>query len=96
MLNRKRRAYLKKLAQKIDPALIIGKNGLTQEVIDQLEALANKRELVKIRFLDTIPEEPEEMVAKILEALNAEFVQHIGSKFTFYRESDERVIEFDE
>lgn len=96
MLNGKRRAYLKKLAQKIDPALIIGKNGLTQEVIDQLEALANKRELVKIRFLDTIPEEPEEMVAKILEALNAEFVQHIGSKFTFYRESDERVIEFDE
>ncbi len=96
MLNGKRRAYLKKLAQKIDPALIIGKNGLTQEVIDQLEALANKRELVKIRFLDTIPEEPEEMIAKILEALNAEFVQHIGSKFTFYRESDERVIEFDE
>lgn len=96
MLNGKRRAYLKKLAQKIDPALIIGKNGLTQEVIDQLEALANKRELVKIRFLDTIPEEPEEMIAKILEALNAEFVQHIGSKFTFYRENDERVIEFDE
>lgn len=96
MLNGKRRAYLKKLAQRLDPALIIGKNGLTQEVLDQLEALVTKRELVKIRFLDSVPEEPEELVQDILGALDAEFVQHIGSKFTFYRESDERVITFNE
>lgn len=96
MLNGKRRAYLKKLAQQIDPALIVGKNGLTKEVIDQLEALVTKRELVKIRFLDTMHEEPEKMIQEILASLNAEFVQHIGSKFTFYRESDERVIKFNE
>lgn len=96
MLNGKRRAYLKKLAQQEDPALIIGKNGVTNEVIDQLEALVSKRELVKIRFLDTTPEEPKKMIEEILEALDAEFVQHIGSKFTFYRESDDRVIEFHE
>ena len=76
MLTGKQRSYLKSLAHNLDPILIIGKGGVTDNTIKQLnDALENNME------------DPKHVQERILEVLKAEFVQFIGSKFTIYRAS---------
>ena len=93
MITGKQRAFLKGLAQKREVSLIIGKNGCSESVIEQLEQILEKRELMKIKLLDNVTEDKEEIVQRILDNLQADFVQFIGSKFTFYRPAKEPKIE---
>ncbi|MDO5017848.1 MAG: ribosome assembly RNA-binding protein YhbY [Lagierella massiliensis] len=93
MINPKQRSYLKSIAHNLDPLLIIGKGGVTENTIEQLNDLLNKRELVKLKILDNNLDNREEMIEKILNELNCDFVQFIGSKLTIYRQSEEKKIE---
>ena len=51
MLTGKQRSYLKSLANNIDPTFQIGKNGLTDNFIKQVEEAIESRELIKIKIL---------------------------------------------
>ncbi|MDO5715832.1 MAG: ribosome assembly RNA-binding protein YhbY [Tissierellia bacterium] len=89
MITGKQRSYLKSLAHNKDPLLQIGKTGISQALIDQLDQLLEDHELVKVKVLQNSPNEAEEIVDEILERVGGEFVQLIGSKFTLYRPSKE-------
>lgn len=89
MINSKQRAYLKGLANKINPSLQVGKDGLTDAILEELDVQLEHKELVKISVLENSPVFVEEIVDKILEETKAEFVQLIGSKLIIYRESKE-------
>lgn len=94
MINSKQRRYLKSLAHSMEPYLQIGKYGITDGAINQLNELLEAHELVKIRVLNNSPVEVDEIVDEILEKTDSEFVQKIGNKLTIYRESkDNKVIE---
>ena len=90
----KQRAYLKSLAQQTEVSLIIGKNGCTENVLKQIDQILEKRELVKIKMLDNVSEDQEDMIEKILQSLQAEFVQFIGSKLTIYRRQKSRKLNY--
>lgn len=85
MITGKQRSYLKSLAHELDPILIIGKGGVTDNTIKQLDDALEKHELIKIKILNNNMEDPKHIQERILAVLNAEFVQYIGSKFTIYR-----------
>ncbi len=89
MLKGKQRSFLKSLANNLDPILIIGKGGITENVIKQLDDVLEVRELIKIKISSNSGITADETAAEILEVLNAEFVQSIGSKLTIYRKSKE-------
>lgn len=89
MLKGKDRAYLKSLANTMDPLVQIGKSGLSDGLIRQLDKSLEDHELVKIRVLQNSPLGVKEIVEEILTKTGAEFVQQIGSKLTIYRESKE-------
>ncbi len=88
MINGKQRAYLRGLANGIDPVFQIGKSGITDEIIKQLKLVLDARELIKVRILETALLDTKETCNLIAERLNAEPVQAIGSKFVIYRPSD--------
>lgn len=94
MINAKQRAYLKSISHKMNPLLIIGKGGVNKNTIKQLDELLNKRELIKIKILNNNLDDKDNLVENILNELNADFVQFIGSKLTIYRQSDEKIIQF--
>lgn len=97
MLTGKQRSYLKGLANKIDPIMQIGKSGVTETVIRQIEGALEARELIKINLLNNSMLETKETANEVAKAVNAEFVQSIGNKFTIYRESkDNKTIELPE
>lgn len=85
MITGKQRSYLKSLAHELDPILIIGKGGVTDNTMKQLDDALEKHELIKIKILNNNMEDPKHIQERILAVLNAEFVQYIGSKFTIYR-----------
>lgn len=89
MLTGKQRSFLKSKANTIDPIFQLGKNGLTESFIKQVDVVLESRELIKINVLNNSGLEAKEIAIQLSEELDAEFVQSMGNKFVIYRESKE-------
>ena len=92
MLTSKQRAFLKGLASTADTILMVGKSGLSPELIKQANDALTARELVKGKTLETAPESPKETAEQIAQAVSAQVVQVIGSKFVLYRANPEKPV----
>lgn len=90
MITAKQRKYLKSLAHKLDPILQIGKSGVTDNLLKQIDELLESRELIKVHVLNNSQLEANQVANDISEKLRAEFVQSIGNKFVIYRESEDK------
>ncbi len=89
MITSKQRSFLKGLAHDIEPTVYIGKAGLTENVIKEIDMCLEARELVKVKLQEGFDMKPKDVANSLLEPLKAEFVQAIGRKFTLYRASKE-------
>ena len=87
MLNSRQRAQLRGLANSLDTILQIGKGGISEQTIKQIDDALEARELIKLRVLETAPETSREAADLIAEKLGADVVQVIGTRFILYRES---------
>ena len=86
MLNSKQRAELRAEANGLDPIFQIGKEGVTESVIAQVEDTFNTRELFKVKVhLETSPETPKEIANKIAEATKCDVVQVVGGTIVLFR-----------
>lgn len=90
MITSKQRSYLRSLAHNLDPIVYIGKAGVTENVIKEIDTCLEARELVKVKLQEGCELKPKEVANDILPQLNAEFVQAIGKKFTLYRQAKEK------
>ncbi len=85
-MTSKERAKLRAEANGLDPIFQIGKEGVTDAVIAQIEDTFNTRELFKIRVhLETSPEGPKEIAQKISEATGCDVIQVIGGIIVVFR-----------
>ena len=87
MITSKQRAYLRSLAQSLDPIFQIGKGGIGEETVNQLSAALEARELIKARVLDNSGFSAKEAAEIIAEATESDVVTCIGTKFVLYRRS---------
>ena len=83
----KQRASLRKIAATLQPIFQIGKQGVTENLMKQLDDALEAREIIKITILETAGENTKYLCNEIARELGAEPVQAIGSKFTIYRRS---------
>lgn len=88
----KNRAQLKSLAQTLDASVIIGKSGLTENLIKQIDVTLEKRELVKVSILNNNMDDRTEMIDALCDQLQAELVQQIGNKVVLYRRNEENPV----
>ena len=85
-MTSKERAKLRAEANGLDPIFQIGKEGITESVIAQLEDTFNTRELFKIKVhLESSPEDPKEIAGKISEATGCDIIQVIGGTIVVFR-----------
>lgn len=85
-MTSKERAKLRAEANGLEPIFQIGKEGITDAVVAQLEDTFNTRELFKIKVhLETSPEEPKVLAQKIAEATGCDIVQVIGGTIVVFR-----------
>lgn len=85
MITSKQRAYLRAMANSLDPIFQIGKGGITDELLTQLSLALEARELIKIHILETALLDTKECISELSEKLSAEPVQAIGSKVVLYK-----------
>ena len=87
MLNSKQRATLRGIASIVSATTIIGKEGLTETVLAQIDRELLARELVKVSVLEGAECSAKEYLHEASKALKAEEVCSIGRKFVLYRPS---------
>ena len=88
MLTSKERSELRAQANELDTTLMVGKEGVTENVIAEADRLLTARELVKGKVLETALMSAREVSDAICEATGADGVSCVGSKFVVWRYSE--------
>ena len=85
-LTSKQRAQLRSLATNLDTIVHVGKDGIGDNLIKQVNDALEARELIKGRVLENNIEYDARLAAQELaKATRSEVVQVIGTKFVLYR-----------
>ncbi len=90
MLNSKQRSYLRGLGNSIESIILIGKEGISEGIINQVNETLEAREILKISILKNSLLDARGACEEICEATGADPVQVIGNKFIIYRKSKEK------
>ncbi len=88
MLTSKQRAQLRGLASTADTIIMVGKGGITENVVAQTSDALKARELVKGKVLESSLLSAREACLALSEACRADQVQVIGNKFVLYKRND--------
>ncbi|MCC8016635.1 MAG: ribosome assembly RNA-binding protein YhbY [Clostridiales bacterium] len=92
-MTSKERAALRAKANPLEPIFQIGKDGISKNLILQLDDALDSRELLKIRVhLETAPQTPKEFANDLASELSAEVIQVIGGIIVLYRKADKEKI----
>ena len=89
MLTSKQRAYLRSLANTENAIMQIGKGGINDNFVKNVNDALEKREIIKIHVLENSLMDVREVCGDVCSLTDAEPVQVIGSKFVIYKESKE-------
>ena len=93
-MTSKQRAYLRSLANTMDPIVHVGKDGVNENMVKQVSDALEARELIKGTVLQNSPMTAREAIDALCEGAGAEPVQRIGNRFVIYRarEKDPKII----
>lgn len=89
-LTSKQRAQLRGLANGIDTILIVGKDGVGENLVKQADDALEARELIKGRALENSMLTSREAAEELARLTRSEVVQVIGTKFVLYRPSHKK------
>lgn len=98
MLTSKQRAHLRSIAQSYNTIFFVGKGGIGEELVKQLDDVLNSRELIKVGVQENCDYTAREAADEIARLTGSDVVQVIGRKFVLWRRSKDpkkRVIELD-
>ena len=93
-MTSKQRAYLRSLANTMDPIVHVGKDGVNENMVKQVSDALEARELIKGTVLQNSPMTAREAIDALCGGADAEPVQCIGNRFVIYRarEKDPKII----
>jgi RNA-binding protein len=89
MLNGKQKRYLRSLASRDRAIFQIGKDGLSDAMIEQIGNALKSRELVKISVLKNSSADLKETAFDLAMHTKSEVVQIIGHTIVLYRKAEE-------
>lgn len=85
-LTSKQRAQLRGIANSIDTIVIIGKDGITENLAKQAKDALEAREIIKCKVLENSMLTAREACEELSRLTRSEQVQVIGTKFVLYRQ----------
>ena len=85
MITSKQRAYLRGLSNSMETIGQIGKGGIGESVVAQVDEALTARELIKLRVLETARLTAREAATELSQKTGADIVQVIGTRFVLYR-----------
>lgn len=91
MLTSKQKKYLRKEAHEMKPIFQIGKDGVGIKQAQSISDALTKKELIKIKLLDTCPQSVNEVAIELSSKTKADVVNTIGRTIVLYRPSDKDI-----
>lgn len=88
-LSGKQKNYLRGVAHKLNPIVMIGGKGLTKAVIKEIDNALQKHELIKIKLPSNNKTEKVAALAQITTQTQSQPVQLIGRVGVIYRTAEE-------
>ena len=92
MITTKQRAYLRGLANPIDPILQVGTAGIVPNLVEQVKDALAAREIIKMSVLETSPISAKEAAHALADSARADVVQVIGNRFTLYKRNEKNPV----
>ncbi|WP_456278213.1 ribosome assembly RNA-binding protein YhbY [Bacillus sp. AK128] len=89
MLTGKQKRFLRSKAHHLDPIFQVGKGGVNENMIIQINDALEKRELLKVSVLQNCEDDRHDVAEQLSEGARAELVQVIGHTIVLYKESKE-------
>ena len=86
----KERAVLRGKANELDTTLMVGKEGVSETLLEEASRQLDARELIKGKVLENALLSAREVSDALCEALGAEGIQVVGNKFVIYRFSEKK------
>lgn len=87
MLTGKQKRFLRAKAHHLGPIFQVGKGGVNENMVKQVQEALEARELLKISVLQNCEEDKDSVAAALAEGAHAELVQIIGNTIVLYKES---------
>ena len=84
------RKLLKAKAHPLEPVVIVGGKGLTDEVVKEVDRALTAHELIKVRAPAMDRKQREAAFASLCERTGAQGVQSIGKIFVLFRKRNEQ------
>lgn len=91
-LTSKRRAYLRKKAHDLDALVRIGKEGVTDNLIQSILDAIESRELIKVKILQNCEEEKMEIMEQLSQCKELEVVGIIGRTIILFKENKDKPV----
>lgn len=89
-MTSKERNFLRKMAHNLQPMVRVGKEGLSNSVIESIRDYLNKNELMKVKLLQNSLEDVNmELIKNIEDGTKSIFVASIGKIMIFFKEKKE-------
>ena len=85
MLTKNQKKQLKSLANQLTIRYQIGKNEITENLLNMLNKALDAHELIKIDVMQSVNDHLQEITLDLSSKLNAEVVQVIGNTIVLYR-----------
>ena len=89
MLTGKQKRFLRAKANQMRPIFQVGKTGVNENMVVQINEALEKRELIKVSILQNCLEDKQVVADELVEGTNAELIQIIGNNIVLYKESEE-------
>lgn len=89
MLTGKQKRFLRSKAHHLDPIFQVGKGGVNDNMIKQINEALEARELIKVSILQNCEEDKDSITETIVTGTKAQLVQLIGKVIVLYKESTE-------
>jgi len=93
-LKGSQKKYLKKLAHSLNPVVMVGQGGVTDGVIEKVDASLDSHELIKIRFLEFKKDKRRlaEDIARRTESVCVDIIGHVAILYKSHPDDAERKI----
>jgi len=88
-LKGSQRRHLRSLAHSLDPAVRVGKNGITDDLISSVDEALEAHELIKVKFMD-FKEDKKELSQIISIRSKSHLIGMIGNIAIFYRQNPDK------
>jgi len=92
-LKGKQVRYLRGLGHHLQPVVMIGREGISERLVEVTKNALQAHELIKVKVQDGCELDRREAAAALTEQAGAQLVQVLGRTFLLYRQSDEPKIE---